>query len=41
METESKTTEEQETITPARRSELLDELKGCVKQAHDGDAEAL
>src|SRR5215203_1986269 len=28
-------------MTPARRRELLDELKGCVKQAHDGDAEAL
>src|SRR4051812_4036729 len=28
-------------MTPARRRELLDELKGCVEQAQDGDEEAL
>jgi hypothetical protein len=34
-------TDEHETITPARRRELLDELKGYVVQAQDGDEEAL
>ena len=28
-------------MTPARRRELLDELKGCVERAQDGDEEAL
>ncbi len=41
MESKAQKTNERETMTPARRHELLDELKGCVEQAQDGDKEAL
>ena len=41
METKAQKTSEHETMTPARRHELLDELIGCVAQAQDGDEEAL
>jgi len=34
-------TDEHESITPARRRELLDDLKGCVNRAQEGDDEAL
>ena len=34
-------TDEQGTITPARRRELLDELQGYIAKAQEGDEEAL
>jgi hypothetical protein len=41
VETKAQKSDEQETMTLARRYELLDELIGCVAQAQDGDEEAL
>ena len=41
MEAKTKKTDKYETVTPARRRELLDELRECVEQAQDGHEEAL
>lgn len=41
MATKAQKTDEHGTMTPARRGELLDELKECVEQAQDGNEEAL
>ena len=41
MESKAQMSNERETMTPARRRELLEELKGWVVQAHDGNEEAL
>ena len=41
MENKAQKTDEYQTITPARRRELLDELKGCVERARGGDEEEL
>ncbi len=41
MENNPQKTDEHKTLTPARRGELIDELKGCVEQAQEGDEEAL
>ena len=40
MENKTHEIDEHETVTPARRRELLDELRGCIEQAQDGDKEA-
>jgi hypothetical protein len=41
VETKVQKIDEHEAMTPARRRELLDELKGCVYRAQEGDDEAL
>ncbi len=41
METKAQKTDEYETMTPARRREIIDELRGCLEQAQDGNEEAL
>ena len=41
MENKAQKSSEHEAMTPARRRSLLNELKGCVAQAQDGDEEAL
>jgi predicted trehalose synthase len=41
VETKAQNTNQDETMTPAGRRELLNELKGCIAQAQDGDEEAL
>jgi hypothetical protein len=41
VESEALKTDEHEAITPARRCELLDDLKGCVNRAQEGDDEVL
>ncbi len=41
MAIEAHEPDEHENITPARRRELLDEIKGCFAKARDGDEEAL
>ena len=41
MEIKAQTIDEYETMTPARRRELIDELEACVVQAQNGDEKAL
>ena len=41
MEGKAQMIDEYETMTPARRRELIDELEACVVQAQDGDEKAL
>ena len=41
MENKARKISEHEDMTPARRRELLDELKSAVAQAQDGNEEAL
>jgi hypothetical protein len=41
VQTKAQKIDEHETMTPARRRELLDDLKGCLVQAQAGDEEAL
>ena len=41
MEIKAQMIDEYETMTPARRRELIDELEACVVQAQDGNEKAL
>ena len=38
---QSPKTDEYETMAPPRRRKLLDELRGCIERAQDGDEEAI